>query len=297
MKYSFLFPYYKRPEIRITLLSFLHHYKDRSDYEVVIAEDKRSHDSFEDHKRLKEIIDEFKDKISITLVLDETLSYNSARKYNLAFKHSVGSYIITSNPECAHETNILSGLDEQFDKNQNVYVVCSCKAVNMTSPIDVNTFAETKYKMKQWYQHSGSNNRKFHFCSSMSRINYIKTGFDERYCGGIAYEDNSFLKRIESRQIPIVVKDDLVSVHIEHPRSYTDPKTQAKLVKINEELYKNQCAVGNFFDGPLLVNRNTVKQHQGRYIPKTVDSHFESIVIANPDVPFERGVIRRMVRK
>ena len=125
MKYSFLFPYYKRESFKSTLISFLHHYSGRDDYEVIVIEDIVNHETPEHHEKLLQIIDEFKDRIKIVLCLDTLKSYNSAKKYNIGFKSSSGQFIILSNPETFHVANILNGLDGEFEKNPNNYIICS----------------------------------------------------------------------------------------------------------------------------------------------------------------------------
>jgi hypothetical protein len=187
MKYSLLMPYWKRPEIRHTFESFVHHYTSyRNDFEVIIIEDLRSKEDETAHKELLNIIDEYKDKFKIVYCLDNLRSYNSARKYNVGFEASSGKFIITTNPECFHEANVLAGLDKEFEVDANGYIVCSCKAVRFKVPVRQFDEMIKNNEMIMWYQHTAVNNRKLHFCSAMSRANYQKIGgFDDVKDNGI----------------------------------------------------------------------------------------------------------------
>lgn len=247
MKYSILFPYCRRESLKSSLISFVHHYSNRNDYEVILVEDLANSEEPENHNRLLNIIEEFKDKISIKYSLDDFRSYNSAKKYNIGYKNSTGQFLILSNPETFHEVNILNGLDEQFSKDPNCYVMCSCLAVNFPKQA-IDTFEEYRSCTPTiWYQHSQHNNRMLHFCSALSRENYQKIGgFDEKYCKGIAYEDDSFRHRVLFNNIPIVLRDDLVTLHIEHSRQYLEDNRN--LYRLNEELWRRQHATNDFFE-------------------------------------------------
>ena len=51
LKYSILMPYYKRlGQLHYTLVSYVHYYKNRDDYEVVIAEDAKNANYMQEHQ-------------------------------------------------------------------------------------------------------------------------------------------------------------------------------------------------------------------------------------------------------
>jgi GT2 family glycosyltransferase len=222
MKYSILIPYHKRPTLQATLKSFSDLYASRNDYEIVIVESQRTYNDQNNHNGLLSILNEFTSKLTIKLSLNKDDGYSCAPAYNQAFKNSSGEFIIITNPESPHIVNILSELDKIFEQNKNTYVVCSCLAVNENgSPLI-------------WYQHSIYNNRRLHFCSAISRQNWLKTnGFCEAYSNGAAFEDDDFLERVKLLNIPIITRDDLVVYHIEHPREYLSVELDA----INRQLY------------------------------------------------------------
>ena len=59
-------------------------------------------------------------------------------------------------------------------------------------------------------------------------------GFDENYTRGIAFEDNDLLMTIMHHNIPIITRDDLVVVHIEHGVGY---QSNRHLNEINRQYY------------------------------------------------------------
>lgn len=244
MKYSIIMPYYKRPELRFALDSFVEYYKHRKDIEVVIVEDSKNFSSKESHDELCGIINRYKDKIRIVSVVDPYLGYCSATKYNLGVKVSSGHLIMITNPETPHNFDFF----KKFDKIDftNTYVVCACASVNVT--VDRGTFFNSDLCFSQWYQHSEHRNAKYHFCSMISRSNYNKIGgFDERYSNGYCFEDDNFVKRVEKHGIKIVVRDDIYAYHIEHPRDYSlTPERKEELRQINLDIWRKQLETEDF---------------------------------------------------
>lgn len=240
-------PYYKRASLISTLISFLHHYTNRNDYEVILIEDIRNFESEEHHGKLLEIISDFKNRLNIKYIFDGLRSYNPSKKFNMGYVASAGQFIVITNPEVFHESNILLGLDKEFSIDPNLYIVCSCKNVQYENQI-FNRFEDCNYRpgLPQWYQHSIEINRLYHFCSAMSREGYKRVGgFDERYCSGIAYDDDCFVARVKANGITIKPVDDLVTIHIDHNRSYLEQNPA--LVEINRSLWAMQSQTNDFF--------------------------------------------------
>jgi len=245
IKYSIILPYYNRPEFRSSLLSFVCHYIERKDYEVIVAEDSKNESDVVQHSKLMQIIDEFKSKIPIEHYVDPVESFSPCRKYNQGFVYSRGEFIILSSPEIFHESNILYGLDKLFSEDKNKYYVCACRSRKFENPIFEKYKDHFEGEMIEWYQHSKFRNVKFHFCSAMSRDNFAKVGgFDERYLGGIGFDDENFLQRVKSKNINIVTVDDLVTTHIDHDREYV--KKFSDLIEVNRKLFIEQKTNGSF---------------------------------------------------
>jgi hypothetical protein len=223
MKYSILLPYYKRPELRKSLASFVRHYEGRNDYEVIIVEDsKNAMDPFCSEELLR-IIDEFKNEISIRHFIDPKVSFSPCHKYNLGAGSASGEFLVLSSPEIIHESDVLGGFDTLLAEDRNNYVVCACKAMN-------------KGEFYMWYQHSKIRNVLFHFCSVISWDNYENVGgFNERYCAGIGFDDEDLVSRLIANGIKIIPRDDLVTIHQEHDKEYID--NHRELVEVNRNLF------------------------------------------------------------
>jgi len=207
-------PYYNRESLEYTLLSFKCLYEHRHDFEVIVVEEKKNVMNDEYHSKLMNIISIFNEIMSIQHLTYLTAElFNPSPLFNLGVDHAKGQYMVLTNPECYHAADILQGFDEEFDKNSNCYVVCSC--------INVIQCASKDFVQQQWLQHSIHNNRLLHFCSCISRENYIKIGgFDEEYAKGIAYDDDDFRNTVQINNIQIIPRDDLLIYHISHDVKY-----------------------------------------------------------------------------
>lgn len=233
MKYSIILPYYQRPSLNITLLSFLHFYKERNDYEVVIIEDAKNYSSDEHHTELINIINRYKDNIKINHIINDTISFNPARSFNIGVQNSKGKNIILTNPECVHVCNILN----TCDNTNNNYKIFGCLLVDCEN-IEATDFKEVKFISKNfWYQHSKYRNERYHFCSCITRDQYINLrGFDEEYSKGVGFEDNDFVKKIEKENIKFEIIDNPYVYHISHETGYQSQE----LLKLNKQYFNKK---------------------------------------------------------
>ncbi len=224
MKYSFILPYYDRaPQLKETLTSFYYLYGNRKDWEVVIIEDYKNKQNLKLHNELFNVISNF--DINIKLINGPTeISYSPVKLYNLGVKYAQGKFIIISNPECSHVTNILQGFDEELEFNENAYVICACKAIK-------------RNKFHMWYQHTKYRDKKYHFCTCLSKTNYESVGgFDERFSKGYCFDDDAFIARIQSNpNIEIITRDDLLVIHQEHKKIIPNKKLWLR----NQKIYKD----------------------------------------------------------
>lgn len=242
MKYSVIMPYYRRTELKFTLESYSEFYKNRDDLEIIIVEDSKN--NIDDHNQLFSILDQYKGILDIKVVIDPKVSFNPSSKYNVGFKASTGSILMLTNPEVPHTLDILSAVDKE-DLN-NLYIICACKSVFIIK--DNGSVNSNEYKTHMWYQHTAYRDVKYHFCTFISRENYDKIGgFDERFCAGIAYDDDNFVRRVQKANIFMVSRDDLITYHIEHSRSYgISPEEYHRLTQVNLKIWASQVATQNF---------------------------------------------------
>lgn len=264
IRYSFNIPYYKKPDwFYNTMTSFRHWYGNRNDVEYVIIEDGANFKEEKDHQDLIDVLYAFGDMSWTHLISKYENQLNPVLHRNYGVECSQGDVIVLTNPECYHKTNILKEIDALFsleaEPNRSLpekfgpahpqwnvpsyrqkyemaikkgvfkpYVVCACQG-----NIVVNKRAKTLIDIecgelhRYWFQHSVHNNRRLHWCSVISKKNYLKVGgFDKTYSSFCGYDDDDFRETIIKSGIEIVVRDDLICVHQEHERTHQKDTTK-----------------------------------------------------------------------
>lgn len=231
-------PYYRRRELHNTLVSFLHHYGGREDYEVIVIEDDKNISEEVEHNALLDIINSFSPQINIRHIeANFKDSFAPCRLFNMGAKAAIGDFLVLTNPECFHLTNVLEGFDQELSKDPNIYVIAAC--INVSYNGIINKFEDFKYKIICWYQHSKHRNRKLHFCSVISKRLYNKIGgFDEGYASGFGREDVDFFATIVAKNITVITKDNIIVIHVNH--GYEHLPNFKRLCKINKRYYTNK---------------------------------------------------------
>lgn len=239
MKYSFLMPYYKRAsQLHNTLTSFLHHYFNRNDYEVVIIADGKNHTTAVLNGEINKVVKFFEKDIPIVFRNYESAVINPSVLFNRAAKLSNGKYLIVTNPECFHMNDVLAGLDEEFEKDKYAYVVCACESSKKNS-MWIEKFEDFKYTHHMWYQHSEHRNECYHFCNAISRSMYFLIGgFNEQFANGLCFDDDDFRERVKDGQLHFVIRDDLLVIHQHHAKDHLKMKGYKKLWLHNKKLYE-----------------------------------------------------------
>jgi hypothetical protein len=239
-KYSLILPYYKRPELVFFLMDSVDKYTMRYDFEIIIVEDSKNFRSEIDHERLMNIIEAYGDKLFIRHIVDCEESYCSAHKYNMGVATAEGQVILLSNPEIVHIGDVLLHLDNKDILVGNQYYVYDCESVYLKMEDD-RTFSTVH---NRWYQHL-SINRQYHFLSAILKDDYERIGgFDERYSGGLGYEDDSFIMRVRRNRLFINCVSDPYCQHIEHSRRYEmTPKERERLIDINRKIWEKDVSL------------------------------------------------------
>lgn len=243
IKYSIIMPYHRRAEqLQSTLLSFLYLYSHRKDFEVVVVEDYGNCSFLVYHQELVSVLRVFDKSLNIRHVIPTQDNNGSpAPLYNLGALNARGEYLVLTNPEGMHRSDILQGLDEEFEGNSDIYVVCSCLSVKATSL----SLAQSQVTGGLWYQHSVFRDVGLHFCSSLpAKIYSWLQGFDEEYAKGYAFDDDDFRNKIIEALIPIVTRDDLATLHLRHDKS--QPIDYLVRHAINKTYYEKKWGQGAF---------------------------------------------------
>jgi hypothetical protein len=244
VRYSILMPYVHRPDaLRNTLLSLAHHYRGRRDYEVLILEDVPQDRKIPGaQEALDDLLREHSHEVPLSWCPVSFLdTYNPCRAYNHGAKVARGSVLLLTSPEVFHLADVLAGLDAEFEREPESYVVCSCEAA-----AEGTTRADSpegfRYKRAMWYQHSRERNVLYHFCNAIPRQAYLDLGgMCEEFAGGIAYEDNDFRDRVLASGLRVVTRDDLRTVHQWHPKLAGRASGYRQKVARNRDLYERRC--------------------------------------------------------
>jgi len=242
MRYGILIPYLNRLEqLRTTLRTFLHHYGDRHDWRVLLVLDPKEKQSEDVRAMITDIGAE--DRCLVVDSPGPASNSTTTIEYNYAASIAETDFLIITNPECAHQTDILSILDGVFAESPDVYIVCACESVGhitmLTNPWRL------QFRHVGWYQHSQYHNQMLNFCTAISAVNYDNIGgFDNDYAPGLGYADNAFIDAVIAARIPIVLRDDALTLHQEHLA--TNPDDRRALVDRNKRLYsQKQTGIGN----------------------------------------------------
>jgi hypothetical protein len=239
MKYGILMPYFnRRAQFRMTLVSFKHHYGHRDDWRVVVVVDRKDKDPDGVASTIKSL--GLSDRCLVFQSPSEGESNCPAREYNAAAEIADARFVMPTNPENLHKTDILGEMDKLFAENGDRYVICACQSVvNVSMPGD--DFAGLSFNHKEWFQHSLHNNHRLNFCSALSFANYKRIGgFDTDFEAGLGYCDDDFLDRVVDAGIEVMVRDDMLSLHLEH--EITNKGDRGRLARMNQLLYARKQA-------------------------------------------------------
>jgi glycosyltransferase involved in cell wall biosynthesis len=242
-KVSIVMPYYNRKNLlKVTLDSYAHFYKGKSDLEIVIVDD----GSTPEH-RLENFVKAY--PLNINLIRIEQkgkVKYiNPCYPINVGVRHSTGDIIVLTSPEIFHTTNMFTTSNNFAQLNDQSYLLFSVFCLTTKSLIhqlthDVMTF-DRKLKIIQgikhvfshglgasgrdpfnnvygsWYTHSVYRHTCLNFLSAITRKLYFSLGgFDERFRHGISYDDEEFKVRLMARIKHLIWVDDALAIHINH---------------------------------------------------------------------------------
>lgn len=231
MKYSFLMPFINRvTQLYWTLERMKTLWGDRRDFEVVVVID--SKETEENRQKVIGFIQYFSPYVRLKIVVDGSVDcYNPSPLFNQGAKVASGEFLIVTNPECSPETDVLAGLDEEFEKDPNAYVICACRSLYPNGGFE------------RWYEHSIYRPKGFHFCTALKASHYRGMGgFDEGYSKGWAYDDNDFRETVKAYGLTFVRRDDLIVAHQAHARSHP-PSGYGAMLERNRKLYSTKWGI------------------------------------------------------
>jgi len=246
---SIVTSYHNRKELLITTLKSIRNSKV-SDIEFIVVDDCSS----EEH-RVEDLVSEFPFLRVIRLEQKDKWYVNPCVVFNIGFKEARGDIIMLQNPECLHVGDVLYRAS-QIKKDE--YISFGCYSINQqkTNTIsllpkitDGNLLGVIEPSPRPvgadgdngWYNHSVYRPLGYHFCSAIHKSNLdMLGGFDERYAGGIAYDDNEILVRIKRMGLKVNIINPPFVVHQWHYSSNNYQHLDAtRLIHQNRDLLNN----------------------------------------------------------
>jgi len=221
--------YFNRRDQLMRTLATIRHYGDP---EIIVVDDAST-----------EMIDDLNVKV---IRVQDKWWVNPCIAFNIGLSKATGDVIILQNPECLHTGDILS-----FANHIQENTVFSFGAYSLNEKL---TYPYTTlpgiYRIKAlnepqrcqiahhgWYNHSKYRPVGYHFCNMFRREDMERIGgFDERFAGGVARDDDEMIIRIKRAGINLQIVDDPFVIHQYHER--TDYKKFTLARQANEILYQ-----------------------------------------------------------
>lgn len=221
IRYSIIMPFIDRaPQLWNSLVSFDHWYSERHDWEVVIVPDVKCSDRA--MANLGEIVRHWSQSGMRIRALSPFGSADEAcpvRLFNAGHAAARGDIVILTSPEIFHAENVLAGLDQQFDREQDIYAICGCQELKQKRISRISRYRELLpgSVRGRWYQHSQVRPADYHWCTALTRDNYKKIGgFNEDLSTGYCFDDDDWREKVRAAGLRFVRRDDLLTYHQEH---------------------------------------------------------------------------------
>ncbi len=156
--------------------------------------------------------------VKIVRLPGKDVALNPCVAFNAGVAASSGEFVALTNPEVLHRSPILPAMRlELAALGRKGYVAAACWGL----------------KAGWWYCHSTDmppdaevgraampQGAGLHFCAMLHRAFYDEIGgFDEAYRDGQGYEDNDLLWKLQAAGASFKIADDLVTDHLDCPRT------------------------------------------------------------------------------
>jgi glycosyltransferase involved in cell wall biosynthesis len=186
---------------------------------------------------------------------DSTIPFNRGIQKALKLNPQI---IIVQNAECFHVGDVITYAD--LNSNENNYLAFSCFSLDQNNTflpnideklndiVNVNNKGINENGTNAWYNHPQYRNCAYHFCSAITTQNLIRlNGFDERFSGGIAFEDNDFITRIRKLKLKIEIPVNPFVVHQWHYYKTNPIENSDFLYQKNAYLFDKLAKDGNIY--------------------------------------------------
>jgi len=172
----------------------------------------------------------------------KTTSFIAAHNYGFyyALKEMNPDIIIMQHSEMLHQGDVISYAERVTEKS---YISFGCYSLGVgeePATVRMNQRAMKFDGDSAWYNHPIYRPRKTNFCSAITADNLRKlNGFDERFCGGVWYDDDYFLLQIERLGLKIELTTNPFVFHQNHEIAWNDP-TPIHKNQVVFEMLKNE---------------------------------------------------------
>lgn len=237
----------RRSQLIKTLESIDKSNYDKTKLQIIIVND----NSFEEHS-INDLKMDF--EILIINIKEKQKQWiNSCIPYNIGFNHIKYDKVILQNPECYHNGDVISDVNQRL--NNETYISYGCYSLTPQNS-KKEDFKDVNILEKEcisplgdgWYNHSVYRQVYFHFCAALTYESLAKlNGFDERYKDGIGFDDNEIILRIRNMDLELKIIDKPHVFHQAHESvfHYNKSTTEEDKKKKLDLYYKNKYIFDN----------------------------------------------------
>jgi glycosyltransferase involved in cell wall biosynthesis len=218
MKLSLVIPYYNRKELLQNVLKSINM---TGDIEIIIVDDGSNKENKVDFDFI-----EYK-----VIRLEKPSTWRGpCIAYNAGFKAATGDVIMLNGSECIHAGDITGYVFKNMkEKTYLAFSTYMAKEKDSFKDIDWNNNTEQQIRERIkpqssfWGVHSSIGNS-IPYCGVINREDLdILGGYDERFAGGIGYDDYDFTERIYNLGLKMPIIDEPFVIHQWHkPVEYSN---------------------------------------------------------------------------
>lgn len=243
MRIEIVATYYDRLPQLINTINSLNKYK-RDDFEFIVVDDASP-------AELTHLNNEF--PLAVLRMQNKTW-FNSCVPFNRGFQFALSrnpDIIILQNAECYHEGDIIGYAEQHLNEHNYISFPCySLSKDDTCPPVQINNRCAARDGDSAWYNHPWYRPVGYHFCAAITAGNLHRlNGFDERFMGGIGYDDNYLLHQIEMMGLKIEIPPEPYVFHQWH---YTNKNNDPALIKNNLDLF-NKLRVNSEYRAEHLI--------------------------------------------
>lgn len=143
--------------------------------------------------------------------------------------------ILITHSECYHSGDVISYAKKVTDESYISFGCYSLSEGQTPETVKINERGNTFDGDSAWYNHPVHRSAKHHFCSAITAKNLrLLNGFDERFSGGVAYDDDYFVEQINRLGLKI---EETTYPFVFHQWHFSSWKTKSDLIFRNRALF------------------------------------------------------------